>query len=91
VIKRFLIGPLANFLSRHPGLAIAVAVAYLLAPLDLLPELFAGVAGYLDDLILLVGVLWLTRGLKRKKKPGVKKDANIVDTTAEIEKGPREE
>jgi hypothetical protein len=49
------------------------------------------VAGYLDDLILLVGVLWLTRGLKRKKKPGVKKDANIVDTTAEIEKGPREE
>ena len=50
--------------SRHPGvprLAKALAffvVAYALSPIDLIPD-FIPVLGYLDDLILLPGLIWL--------------------------------
>lgn len=50
--------------SRHPDvprLAKALAffvVAYALSPIDLIPD-FIPVLGYLDDLVLLPGLIWL--------------------------------
>ena len=53
------------FARRHPltpwyakALALFV-VAYALSPLDLIPD-FIPVIGYLDDLLLLPGLIWLT-------------------------------
>lgn len=52
------------FATRHPGtpriakvLAICVA-AYALSPIDLIPD-FIPILGYLDELILLPGAIWL--------------------------------
>ncbi|WP_442776653.1 YkvA family protein [Sphaerotilus montanus] len=47
---------------RTPWLARALAwlvVAYALSPIDLIPD-FIPVLGYLDDLLLLPGLIWLT-------------------------------
>jgi uncharacterized membrane protein YkvA (DUF1232 family) len=47
---------------RTPWLARALAwlvVAYALSPIDLVPD-FIPVLGYLDDLLLLPGLIWLT-------------------------------
>lgn len=52
------------FASRHPrtpwhAKAICVlVVAYALSPIDLIPD-FIPVIGYIDDLILLPGLIWL--------------------------------
>lgn len=53
------------FARRHPGtpwyakaLALCV-VAYALSPIDLIPD-FIPVLGYLDDVILLPALIWLT-------------------------------
>jgi uncharacterized membrane protein YkvA (DUF1232 family) len=52
------------FAGRHPGtpwLAKAlglVVVAYALSPVDLIPD-FIPVLGYLDDVVLLPGLIWL--------------------------------
>lgn len=53
------------FARRHPGTpwqakALAVVVvAYALSPIDLVPD-FIPVLGYLDDVLLLPGLIWLT-------------------------------
>lgn len=53
------------FAARHPGVPWysralgAVVVAYALSPVDLIPD-FIPVLGYLDDLILLPGLIYLT-------------------------------
>jgi uncharacterized membrane protein YkvA (DUF1232 family) len=52
------------FAARHPDTPIlakliaAIAVAYALSPIDLIPDLIP-VLGYLDDLILLPVLIWL--------------------------------
>jgi uncharacterized membrane protein YkvA (DUF1232 family) len=52
------------FAARHPGApwhakALGVfVVAYALSPIDLIPD-FIPVLGYLDDLVLLPGLIWL--------------------------------
>ena len=52
------------FASRHPDVpwyakALGVfVVAYALSPIDLIPD-FVPVLGYLDDVILLPGLIWL--------------------------------
>lgn len=52
------------FACRHPRtpawikLAAALVVAYALSPIDLVPD-FIPVLGYLDDVILLPGLIWL--------------------------------
>ncbi|MEY2873313.1 MAG: hypothetical protein RLZZ373_684 [Pseudomonadota bacterium] len=48
--------------ARTPWLARALAwlvVAYALSPIDLIPD-FIPVLGYLDDVLLLPGLIWLT-------------------------------
>ena len=53
------------FASRHPATpwhakALGVfVVAYALSPIDLIPD-FIPVLGYLDDVLLLPGLIWLT-------------------------------
>ena len=53
------------FAGRHPGtpwhvkLLGAFVVAYALSPIDLIPD-FIPVLGYLDDVLLLPGLIWLT-------------------------------
>lgn len=52
------------FAYRHPGtpwfakLLAAFVVAYALSPIDLIPD-FIPVLGYLDDALLLPGLIWL--------------------------------
>ncbi len=43
----------------HAKALAAFVVAYALSPIDLIPD-FIPVLGYLDDLILLPGLIWLT-------------------------------
>lgn len=46
--------------GRLPRFAVLVAVAYLLWPVDLLPDFLIPVGGYLDDAVLLwLSVRWL--------------------------------
>jgi len=53
------------FAYRHPGtpwfakLLSAFVVAYALSPIDLIPD-FIPVLGYLDDVLLLPGLIWLS-------------------------------
>ncbi len=52
------------FVLRHPDTPIvpklicSIAVAYALSPIDLIPD-FIPILGYLDDVILLPGLIWL--------------------------------
>ncbi len=56
------------FAYRHPETPWAVrllcflVVAYALSPIDLIPD-FIPVLGYLDDLLLLPGLIWLSTSL----------------------------
>lgn len=53
------------FAARHPDTPLAAkllgafVVAYALSPIDLIPD-FIPVIGYLDDVLLLPGLIWLT-------------------------------
>ena len=53
-----------GFRTRHPGMPCAVkllglfVVAYALSPIDLIPD-FIPILGYLDDVLLLPGLIWL--------------------------------
>ncbi len=55
----------ASFLAdprvgKLPRIAVVLALAYLVSPVDLVPELVLPVAGYLDDAVLLwMSVRWL--------------------------------
>ncbi len=54
--------------SLFPKLLVAAAVAYVLMPMDLVPDLLVPVAGWLDDAV----VLWLAlRALVRLSPPHV--------------------
>jgi uncharacterized membrane protein YkvA (DUF1232 family) len=52
------------FACRHPGtpklakVLAALVVAYALSPIDLIPD-FIPVLGYVDDVLLLPGLIWL--------------------------------
>lgn len=52
------------FAARHPGTPLAAkllgafVVAYALSPIDLIPDVIP-VIGYLDDVLLLPGLIWL--------------------------------
>lgn len=56
------------FARRHPAtplgskLLCALAVAYALSPIDLIPD-FIPLLGYLDDLLVLPALIWLARRL----------------------------
>lgn len=51
---------------RLPRLAVGVAVLYLILPVDLVPEWFLPLVGYLDDFALLwFSVRWLLRAAQQ--------------------------
>jgi uncharacterized membrane protein YkvA (DUF1232 family) len=55
---------------RLPRLAVAVAVAYLLWPADLLPDFVPPLVGWLDDLLMLwLSLRWLVRSAEEKAPP----------------------
>jgi uncharacterized membrane protein YkvA (DUF1232 family) len=48
--------------GKLPRIAVLVAVAYLLWPIDLIPDWITGIFGWLDDLTLLwLALRWLIR------------------------------
>ncbi len=59
------------FVCRHPGTSwlpkvlAAFVVAYALSPIDLIPD-FIPVLGYVDDVLLLPGLIWLAIRLMPK-------------------------
>jgi len=78
---RSILTRLAGFLARHPKMAIAGAIFYLLTPVDAVPEMLVGPVGYLDDLFVILMTIWaqqLARNIKNK--PSSRPD--VIDTTA---------
>lgn len=81
-------------LVRDPGLpraakiALGAAAAYLLSPIDLLPD-FIPIAGYLDDLLMVAVVLdgifnWVDRRLVLKYWPGSPAALDTLARTARL-------
>jgi uncharacterized membrane protein YkvA (DUF1232 family) len=71
VKRRFLRAVLARavpFFSRHPGLLTILALGYIISPIDLLPEAFLGPIGGIDDLIVLVGSIYLSQMLRQRRE-----------------------
>jgi len=74
---------LAVYFVKHPRLLLGVVIAYVICPIDLLPEAFIGPAGYLDDILVMLVPL-VIRGYA-KKLSGRTKNSNgpeTFDTTA---------
>ena len=65
----FLLRRLLASYERHPRLFLLVVALYVLSPVDLFPEAFVGVVGYVDDLIVLFLPLLLRHYLKRGRPP----------------------
>ena len=61
--------------KKLPRLAVILAIAYVLSPVDLVPELVFPVVGYLDDAVLLwMSVRWLF-----KQRPNAAPDAVDIE------------
>jgi uncharacterized membrane protein YkvA (DUF1232 family) len=61
--------------KKLPRIAVILAVAYVLSPVDLVPDLVFPVVGYLDDLVLLwMSVRWLF-----KQRPTAAPDAVDIE------------
>jgi uncharacterized membrane protein YkvA (DUF1232 family) len=80
------IGRLQRELSYYRALAIhphvprlskwllAGAIAYLLSPIDLIPD-FIPIVGHLDDLLIVPGMIWFALTLvPRETKDGIRRD-----------------
>ncbi len=72
--KHWLVQRLADFFHRHPVLLLLVVIVYFVSPLDVLPEALLGPVGLIDDILVLIGSMYLRR-LSRQK--------DHIDTTAE--------
>lgn len=53
-VVRYAAQGLARFFVTHPRLFIGAVVLYILSPIDLIPEIFTGPVGYLDDFVVLL-------------------------------------
>jgi uncharacterized membrane protein YkvA (DUF1232 family) len=67
--------------GKLPRLAVLAAVAYLISPVDLVPEMVVPVAGFIDDAILVwMSFRWLfIRGEQARKAEGPLPTAKRVD------------
>ena len=67
--------------GKLPRLAVLAAVAYLISPVDLVPEMVVPVVGYIDDAILIwMSFRWLfQRGEQAQKADGSLPTAKRVD------------
>ena len=83
-MNKFLLKPLALFLAKRPRVLWGLVLIYILMPLDILPEAVLGPLGLLDDLVILIVPMLLR---KKHVPPGTKR---VIDTTAEVRRGPRE-
>jgi uncharacterized membrane protein YkvA (DUF1232 family) len=76
---------LARFFARHPKAFLIAVIAYVVSPIDLIPEGFLGPVGFLDDIVVLILPLVLreyARKLTGKDKPSSKNPEDYYDTTA---------
>lgn len=69
---------IASFLAKHPRWLFAAALLYLFSPVDLIPEIFLGPLGYVDDLFVLLLPYIATEYVRRRKVT-----SDIHDTTAD--------
>ena len=67
--------------------AAALALLYLVSPVDLIPEMVSGPLGLLDDAAMVPLLLWLA-GLARRKAGAGKAPSS---TPADAERAPRED
>jgi uncharacterized membrane protein YkvA (DUF1232 family) len=67
--------------GKLPRFAVLAAVAYLISPVDLVPEMVVPVAGYIDDLIVVwMSFRWLfQRGDQVRQEQGPLPTAKRVD------------
>ena len=68
---------LAEAVVRYPKFFAVLVIAYVISPIDLIPEGLFGPVGFLDDFLVVLAPLILRAYAKRWQKP-----ENVVDTTA---------
>ena len=71
----------ARWLVGHPVLMIAGVLAYVVMPLDVLPEALLGPIGYLEDIFVMLLPLILRSYVR--KHPAVSPHPDAIETTAE--------
>ena len=55
-----------TWVDQHPRPVLALAILYLVCPIDLIPEAFVGFLGYIDDLLVMLLPFLIRRYLKKK-------------------------
>lgn len=71
-----------GFVGRHPWVSLLLLVVYVVVPIDLVPEAFTGLFGYIDDIVLLVFYGVIKNRIKRRARS----TGDVTETTAKIER-----
>ena len=72
---------LADVFVRYPKVFFGLAIAYLILPVDLIPEAFIGPVGYIDDLVVLM-LPFLLKGYAKRYLERNQDKKDSFDTTA---------
>ena len=71
-----------NIFSKFKlGISLVVAILYIISSIDLIPEIFTGIFGFIDDLVVLVWSLVIVSEEIEKYKQILKdsKDPNVIE------------
>ena len=79
--KLFLQRSLAQWVVDHPKVFIALIAIYVISPLDLLPEGILGPAGYIDDILMVAGAIWLQKWSQRVSGASRAPTRDVIETT----------
>lgn len=88
-LYQYILRKIVQFLSRYPFVIMVVGIAYLVIPVDLIPEVFTGLLGYIDDILVLFFGIHLMRKFKdtRVPAPSVNKPTKSPYEILEISRG----
>ena len=81
-VPDFLTDNRVNIFSKFKlGISIFIAILYIISGIDLIPEIFTGIFGFVDDLFVLVWSLGIVSEEIEKYKQMLKdsKDPNIIE------------